>query len=380
MIYFDNGATTYPKPRCVVSGVTSTIRYKCGNPSRSSHRLSLLAGEEVYKTREAVAELLNAPFAENVVFTYNATYALNMAIKTLINEKCHVIISDIEHNSVRRPLKVLSDKIGIDISEYDSSLPLEEAIIPLIRPDTAAIVSTLASNVTGKEIDFSALSDIAKRYSLKLIVDASQAAGHRPIDLSKYECDALCAPAHKALFGIQGAGFVYFKDRCRRGDFIEGGSGTNSLEAEMPTLLPEGYEAGTLSVPAISALRYGIEFIRDIGIGNIEHHLNKLRALTAEGMRGTAGVTLYESYGGNVIFNLWDMTSHKLAGILDENDICTRGGLHCAPSAHIKLGTLDRGVVRVSFSILNTIDEVEYFVRTVRRISEKYSPYRENIK
>ena len=380
MIYFDNGATTYPKPRCVVSGVTSTIRYKCGNPSRSSHRLSLLAGEEVYKTREAVAELLNAPFAENVVFTYNATYALNMAIKTLINEKCHVIISDIEHNSVRRPLKALSDKIGIDISEYDSSLPLEEAIIPLIRTDTAAIVSTLASNVTGKEIDFSALSDIAKRYSLKLIVDASQAAGHRAIDLSKCECDALCAPAHKALFGIQGAGFVYFKDRCRRGDFIEGGSGTNSLEAEMPTLLPEGYEAGTLSVPAISALRYGIEFIRDIGIGNIEHHLNKLRALTAEGMRGTAGVTLYDSYGGNVIFNLWDITSHKLAGILDENDICTRGGLHCAPSAHIKLGTLDRGVVRVSFSILNTVDEVEYFVRTVRRISEKYSPYRENIK
>ena len=128
MIYFDNGATTYPKPRCVVNGVASTIRYKGGNPSRSSHRLSLLAGEEVYKTREAVAELLNASFAENVVFTYNATYALNMAIKTLINEKCHVIISDIEHNSVRRPLNVLKNKIEIDIDEYDSSLPLEEAV------------------------------------------------------------------------------------------------------------------------------------------------------------------------------------------------------------------------------------------------------------
>ncbi len=373
MIYFDNGATTYPKPRCVINGVSSTIRYKGGNPSRSSHRLSLLAGDEVYKTREAIIELLNAPFAENVVFTYNATYALNMAIKTLIYKKCHVITSDIEHNSVRRPLNVLKSKIGIDISEYNSDLPLEDAIIPLIRSDTAAIVSTLASNVTGKEIDFSALSDIAKRYSLKLIVDASQAAGHRPIDISECECDAICAPAHKALFGIQGAGFAYFKDRYRTDSFIEGGSGTNSLEIEMPSLLPEGYEAGTLGVPAIAALRYGISFIRDIGIENIEQHLNKLRALTMEGLRGTEGITLYESYGGNVIFNLWDMTSHRLAGILDENDICTRGGLHCAPSAHIKLGTLERGVVRVSFSILNTVDEVEHFLHTVRRISEKYA-------
>lgn len=374
MIYFDNGATTYPKPRCVLNGVNSCVRYRGGNPSRSSHKLSLLAGEEVYKTREAVVDLLNAPFAENVVFTYNATYALNMAIKTIISDKCHVITSDIEHNSVNRPLNVLKSKIGIDVSEYNSDLPLEDAITPLIRPDTGVIVSTLASNVTGKEIDFSALSAIAKRYSLKLIVDASQVAGHKPIDIAKCDCDAICAPAHKALFGIQGAGFAYFKDRYRRGDFIEGGSGTNSIEESMPTTLPEGYEAGTLGTPAIAALRYGIEFIKDIGIENIEHHLNKLRVLMMGDLRGMEGVTLYESYGGNVIFNLWDMPSHKLAGILDENDIYTRGGLHCAPSAHIKLGTLERGVVRVSFSILNTVDEVEHFLRTIRRISEKYSP------
>ena len=372
MIYFDNGATTYPKPKCVINGINSCIKHKGGNPSRSSHRLSLLAGEEVYRTREAVAKMINAPFAENVVFTYNATYALNMAIKTMITEKCHVITSDIEHNSVIRPLKILEKKIGIDISEYNSDLQIEDAIISLIRPDTKAIVSTLASNVTGKEIDFSVLSDIAKRYSLKLIIDASQVAGHKMIDVSDCDCDAICAPAHKALFGIQGAGFVYFKDRYRTGDFIEGGSGTNSIEKSMPSLLPEGYEAGTLGTPSIVALRCGIEFINDIGIENIEHHLNKLRMLVTEGLRGMAGVTLYKSYGGNVIFNLWDMPSHTLAGILDENDIYTRGGLHCAPSAHIKLGTLDRGAVRVSFSIMNTGDEAEYFLRVMRRISEKY--------
>ncbi len=372
MIYFDNGATTYPKPKCVINGVNSCIRHRGGNPSRSSHKLSLLAGEEVYKTREAVAKLINAPFAENVVFTYNATYALNMAIKTMITEKCHVITSDIEHNSVIRPLKILEKKVGIDISEYNSDLPLNEAIIPMIKPDTRVIVSTLASNVTGKEIDFFILSDIARKYSLKLIIDASQAAGHKMIDISKCDCDVICAPAHKALFGIQGAGFAYFKDRYRNGDFIEGGSGTNSLEPAMPMLLPEGYEAGTLGTPSIAALRYGIEFINDIGIENIEHHLNKLRMLTTEGLRGIEGVALYKSYGGNVIFNLWDMSSHTLAEILNENDIYTRGGLQCAPSAHIKLGTLNRGAVRVSFSIMNTGDEVEHFLKIIKRISEKY--------
>ena len=375
MIYFDNGATTYPKPKCVINGVNSCIRHRGGNPSRSSHKLSLLAGEEVYKTREAVANLINAPLAENVVFTYNATYALNMAMKTIITEKCHVITSDIEHNSVIRPLKVLEKKIGIDISEYNSDLPIEEAIVPLIKPDTRVIVSTLASNVTGKEIDFSILSDIARKYSLKLIIDASQAAGHKMIDISKCDCDAICAPAHKALFGIQGAGFAYFKDRYRNSDFIEGGSGTNSLEPAMPMLLPEGYEAGTLGTPSIAALRYGIEFINDIGIDNIEHHLNKLRMLTAEGLRGIEGVTLYKSYGGNVIFNIRDMPSHTLAAILNENDVYTRGGLHCAPTAHIKLGTLDRGTVRVSFSIMNTADEVEHFLKIMKRISEKYKAF-----
>lgn len=372
MIYFDNGATTYPKPRCVINGVNSCIRYKCGNPSRSSHKLSILAGEEVYKTREAVAKLINAPSPENVVFTYNATYALNMAIKTLISERCHVITSDIEHNSVIRPLKVLENKLGIDISEYNSDLPLDKAIIPLIRPDTKAIISTLASNVTGREISFLDLSNIAKKYSLKLITDASQVAGHKMIDISRCDCDAICAPGHKALFGIQGTGFVYFKERQRQGDFIEGGSGTNSIEPTMPELLPEGYEAGTLGVPGIVALRYGIEFINDIGVENIDHHLNKLRMLTINGLQRIDGVKVYESNGGNVIFNLWDMPSYELSGILDENDICTRGGLHCAPSAHIKLGTLDRGAVRVSFSIMNSSDEIEYFLKIMRGISEKY--------
>ena len=372
MIYFDNGATTYPKPRSVIHGVNECIKHIGGNPSRSSHRLSVLAGEEVYKTRECVANLMNAPSPENVVFTYNATYALNLAIKTLITEKCHVIISDIEHNSVIRPLRFLEEKLGIEISEYDSDIPIADAIVPLVRADTKFIVSTLASNVTGKEIDFSALSSVAKKYSLGLIVDASQVLGHKDINVSQCECDAICAPAHKALFGIQGTGFAYFKSNTRMGTFVEGGSGTNSIEAVMPVFLPEAYEAGTLSTPGIVALRHGIGFVNDIGIDNIDRHLNKLRQFACYGLNNIDGVILYESFGGNVIFNIGDISSNDLSGMLDKSGICTRGGLHCAPSAHIKLGTINQGAVRLTFSIMNKTDEVDRFLSIVKKIAKEY--------
>ena len=372
MIYFDNGATTYPKPRCVINSVYDTLSKIGGNPSRSSHKLSVMAGEEVYKTRECVANFICAPYPENVVFTYNATYALNMAIKTMIVEKCHVITSDIEHNSVVRPIQSLVDRLGVEISEYNSDLPAFESIASLIRPNTKFIVSTLSSNVTGKEIDFSFLSSIAKKYSLKLIVDASQALGHRMIDISACDCDAICAPAHKALFGIQGTGFVYFKNGMRNGEFIEGGSGTNSIEPYMPSQLPEAYEAGTLATPGIVALRRGIEFVNSIGIDNVEQHLNKLRMLTAEGLSCIEGVKLYKSYGGHIVFNIYDIPSSTISLALDKSGVCTRGGLHCAPSAHIKLGTIDQGAVRVTFSIMNTIDEVERFLMIVERIAKYY--------
>ena len=372
MIYFDNAATSFPKPQCVINGVNVCLKKIGGNPSRSSHRLSRMAGEEVYLAREGVAKLLNAPHPENAVFTYNATYALNLAIKTIITEKCHVIISDIEHNSVIRPINSLTRRLGIEVSEFDSDLSPEEAILPLIRNDTRVIISTLASNVTGKEIDFAALSQVAKKCSLKLIIDASQAIGHRKIDLSKCDCDAICAPAHKALFGIQGTGFVYFKEGRRIGEFIEGGSGTNSIEPTMPMILPEGYEAGTLATPGIVALRHGIEFVNLIGIENIEHHLNKLRNKALMELCEIKGIILYKTYGGNILLNLEGLPSSTLAELLDKQGVCTRAGLHCAPSAHRKLGTLTCGAVRLSFSIMNTSNEVERFTKILRAISSEY--------
>lgn len=371
MMYFDNAATTFPKPKSVILGVNTCLKKIGGNPSRSSHKLSILASEEIYKTREAIAGLLNISDPESIVFTYNATYALNMAIKTMIRERCHIIVSDVEHNSVIRPLEALKETLGVEYSVYNSDMLPEIAIPPLIKNDTKFIVSTLCSNVSGKNIDFYSLSNVAKSYSLRLIVDASQAIGHTAIDLSKTPCDALCAPAHKALFGIQGCGFTYFANKYREGSFIEGGSGSNSVDLKMPNLLPEGYEAGTLSTVGIMALRCGIDFVTEIGIENIEYHLNKLRGLAEAGLSEIPGIILYPSFGGNIIFNMNDLKSSASASLLDELNICTRGGLHCAPLAHKKLGTLENGSVRVSFSIMNTQGEVERFVDIVKKISHR---------
>lgn len=369
MIYFDNGATSYPKPKCVIASVNNCLRKIGGNPSRSSHKLSLLASEEVYKTRESVAKLLNVDTPENIVFTYNATYALNLAIKTLISEKCHVIISDVEHNSVLRPIEALKSQIGIEYDVYDSDRPLYEAISAVLRPDTRFIVSTLASNVSGKEIDLPSLSQIAAKFSLKLILDASQLIGHKNIDLSVNSCDALCAPGHKALFGIQGSGFVYFKNNLREGNFVEGGSGSDSFNPLMPLYLPEAYEAGTLGTVGIVALRSGIEFTSEIGYENIDHHLNKLRNLIEFELSKNSKIQLYPSYGGNCIFNITGMPSVDASAIFDRYDVCTRGGIHCAPLAHIKMGTVERGAVRLSFSIMNSVKEAEDFICIVNKIT-----------
>ncbi len=369
MIYFDNGATTYPKPKCVISSVNNCLKRIGGNPSRSSHKLSILASEEVYKTRECIARLLNVDTPENVVFTYNATYAINLAIKTLIKEKCHVILSDIEHNSVIRPIETLKRNLGIEYDKFDSDLPLDVSIPRLIKKDTKFIISTLASNLSGKEIDLASLSRIAKKYSLKLIVDASQMLGHKAINLSVNQCDALCAPGHKALFGIQGTGFVYLKNNMREGDFIEGGSGSDSFNTKMPIYLPEGYEAGTLGTVGIVALRSGIEFISEIGFDNIEHHLNKLRSILEYELKKNPAIVSYHSYGGNYIFNIKNFTSVEASVLLDKYNICTRGGYHCTPWAHEKNGTIDNGAVRVSFSIMNTVRETEEFVSVVNKIT-----------
>jgi cysteine desulfurase family protein len=368
MIYLDNAATSFPKPRAVVDALYECVTRYCGNPGRSSHTLSRLAAEAVFDAREKVCSLFNIDTPERIVFTYNATYALNLAIKILFDTPCHVITSDIEHNAVVRPLEKLTRAVGIEISEFNSDLDVKEEIESLIRSDTRGIVCTLCSNVTGKTIAIKDLSDVAKKYGLILIIDASQAAGHIDIDLSKVYFDAFCAPGHKGLFGIQGSGFVIFGNEKKYDSFIEGGSGSDSESRNMPLYLPERYEAGTLSTPAIVTLSSGVDFLLSEGLAVLDKRVEILSQKLAERLTDLKQVTLYSSNNGIVTFNVDDLNSEKIASALDEYGICTRAGLHCAPSVHKKLGTLRRGAVRASLSPFTTECEIDAMYIALREI------------
>lgn len=372
MVYFDNAATSFPKPVAVLSELGRCVTEYCGNPGRSSHAMSLLAAEHIYRAREAIAGHFHAQAPEGVVFTYNATYALNLAIKSFVTEKCHLLVSDLEHNAVMRPIYRLCREIGVEYGVFSTEGDLKENIEREIRPDTRGIISTLASNVIGRSVSLPVLSEVARRHGLFLIVDASQAAGHRAIDISAAPCDALCAPGHKALFGIQGSGFVIFRDLKRRGGLVEGGSGSDSTNPDMPELLPEGYEAGTLATPAIATLARGVELIDEIGIEVIGARLDRLTLALAEAVSAVKGAGLLAASEGIVTFNYREVPSWVIASELDRRGICTRAGLHCAPSAHRIIGTADVGAVRASPSYLNRDGEIDKFYRALSEIATIY--------
>ena len=354
MIYLDNAATSFPKPRCVIRALNECVKKYCGNPGRSSHSFSLKSSEKIFDTRAKISELLNYKSPENVVFTLNASYALNLAIKTTVKENSHVLISDIEHNSVIRPLKALSSR-GVEYSVFTDEKELES----LVKPNTSAIVSSIASNVTGETISLKTLYKLKQKYNLKLIVDASQAIGHKKIDLSITPVDVLCAPSHKALFGIQGAGFAVFLDEMERESFIEGGSGSESKSPVMPRALPEHFEAGTLPTPAIASLFAGVSFINEVGIEEIEKRLNFLSKEALIRLEALKNLKIFGGECGIISFTHPKLPPSHIADILNKQGIAVRSGLHCAPLIHKRLGTLDSGTVRVSLSYLNKKCELD---------------------
>ena len=370
-LYFDNAATSFPKPPCVMQELMNCVSSYLGNPGRSSHKLSLRAAEEIYSVREEIASLIGVTTPESIVFTYNATHALNLAIKSFATDNCHVLTSDFEHNSVIRPLERVKETHGVYYSIFNTTGNILSNIEEQRKHNTKGIICSIASNVTGDNIPLKFLSKYAKDNGLFLIIDASQAIGHVEINLNETPCDALCAPGHKSLFGIQGCGFAYFKDNVRKNGLIEGGSGSDSASPIMPLLLPEGYEAGTPGTPAIVTLGAGVRYIRDVGINEIGKKLSLLTNRSIEILSSIPNVKLYKSGNGIVSFNIGNISSSYITSELDKYGICARGGLHCAPSIHRKLGTLSQGAVRLSFSCLNDISELELLYKAVKEISKQ---------
>lgn len=364
MTYLDNAATSFPKPKSVLREINRCVKNYCGNPGRGSHRLSIKAAEEIYRARETVAYHFGIDQIEKIVFTPNATYALNLAIKTIVEPNCHVLCSDFEHNAVVRPLNKIVREKGISYSVCNGLADFEAKI----QNNTKAIVCSIVSNVTGEELALDALSKIAEKNNLRLIIDASQAVGHKKMELTKTYCDAFCAPGHKALFGIQGSGFVYLNQLQRKESFIEGGSGFDSRSPDMPRNLPEAYEAGTLSTPAIVSLGKGIEYIESVGIDLIETHLSNLTDSLVDMLSCNKKIALYGHGNGIVSFNVGELSSTRVSTYLNSKGICVRGGLHCAPSVHKKLGTLSQGAVRVSFSYFNSKRDIDKLYRAIKEI------------
>ena len=374
MIYFDNAATSYKKPPSVIRELLEAVKKYGGNPGRSSHRLSLAAAERIYEARVAIAELLGFPLPENLVFTLNATHALNLAIKSFAKEGMHILIGSREHNAVLRPVHALHAKGVAGYSVFPSFLPPEKSLLPLLTEKTGLVVLNHTSNVDGETSDIATYGAFCKQHGLRLIIDASQSIGHRKFNYSDCEADAVCAPLHKGLFGIQGGGFAYFasEEDCR--PLIEGGSGSSSFLPEMPLVLPDRLEAGTLPTPAILTAGEGARFIKKIGVDEIEAKEKSLFLFASEVLGSFSGTTLYlpkDKRGGVLSFSHKDYRSEDLARRFSEKNVCVRGGFHCAPLAHKALGTEEDGTIRLSFNYFNEKHEIERFYKICKTLFNK---------
>lgn len=366
MIYLDNGATSFPKPDSVIKRSARFI--SAANPGRSSHALARDASEEVYSVRKSAAELFGCE-TEEVAFTSGATAALNMAIKGLIPDGCHIITTDMEHNSVRRPLCSLARDKGCRISRISTVHPerAAEEIRGLIRADTRAVVVNHASNIVNRVLPLWEIGEVCREYGLIFIVDASQSAGKYEIDVRRANIKALCAAGHKGLLGPMGVGLLIIDKDLRPKTILEGGSGTQSREAEMPSELPDRLEAGTLPLPAIAGLGEGIRWVMNTGVNNIRRWEEMLFDIAVKHIKYA---TVYERHlsGANLLFNVDGLSAAETAARLDALGFAVRSGLHCAPDAHESVGTPEYGAVRASLGPFTTERDVLLFARALNSL------------
>ena len=377
MIYFDNAATTLHKPQAVVDAVVHAMT-TAGNAVRGTHAASLAASRTVYDARVKIAQFFHCSRADHVVFTANSTEALNIAISGTLGKGDHIVSTDLEHNSVLRPLYYLekqgaalsfvrADKKGnIDYADFET----------LIRSDTKAIVCTHVSNLTGNALDLERIGAIAKAHQLLFIVDASQSAGCLDIDMERMQIDILCFTGHKGLMGPQGTGGLCIREGVEIRPFKRGGSGIHSYDREQPKSYPTRLEAGTLNSHGIAGLSAAVDYIRKIGIHMIQEKEQELMWRFYDGIHNIPGITIYGDFSTKnraaiLSLNIKGYDSGTVSDILSEEyDIATRSGAHCAPRMHQALGTVETGAVRFSFSWFNTREEVDTAIEAIREIAE----------
>lgn len=382
MIYFDNAATSWPKPPGVAEAMVHFLNDVGANPGRSGHRLSVEAGRIVYNAREAVAKLFNAPDPLRVVFGHNATEALNLALRGLLRPGDHVITSSMEHNSVMRPLRALEQQ-GVEVTVVRCSPEgfLDPADVEAaVRPDTAMITLNHASNVVGTILPIAETGEIARRHGLLLLVDAAQTAGAYPIDVETDKIDLLAFTGHKSLCGPMGTGGLVIGERVdeKRMELPKrGGTGSRSEHEEQPDFLPDMCESGTPNAVGLAGLEAGLRWVLERGVETIRAHEVELPQRLIDGLGDIPGVTVYGGLDATrqtatVSFNITGMEPSEVGLRLDEEyGIMCRVGLHCAPVAHKTIGTFPTGTVRFGLGAFNTPEEVDIAVAAVDELARE---------
>ena len=377
LIYLDNAATTLRKPPQVAEAVAQAIQ-TAGNAARGAHGASMQASRTVYETRQKLARLLGCPRPDHVVFTSNSTMALNIAIQGLLSPSDHAITTDLEHNSVLRPLYALQAQgMELDFVRADRQGHIRfEDLAPLFRPNTRAVVCTHASNLTGDMPDVARIAEIAHAHGALLVLDASQTAGTMPVDMTALGVDVLCFTGHKGLMGPQGTGGLCIRPGVDIRPLLRGGSGVHSFDREQPCDYPTRLEAGTLNSHGIAGLDAAADYLLEVGVETICQKEQALMRRFYESVRHIDGVTVYGDFTAKhraaiVSLNIRDWDSAEVSDVLyADYGIATRPGAHCAPRLHEALGTVRQGAVRFSFSVFNSEDEVDMAIQAVKELAQ----------
>lgn len=377
-VYFDNAATTWPKPYLVREAVNRALTEYGANPGRSGYPMALAASRQVYRCRELAAEFFNLNNPSNVVFVQSCTMALNIVIKGLLKNGGRAVVSDMEHNAVMRPLHAISP--GYPVYDVTRVFPGDtertlESFSRCIRPSTRAIVCLHASNVFGVRLPVREIGMLARRHGLAMVVDAAQSAGVVPIDMQADCIDYLCVPGHKGLYGPMGIGMLLCGSDRFIPPLLEGGTGSFSASLRQPQDLPDRFESGTVNTPGILGLAAGIEFVKKQGIDEIAEREMRLISYIYSRLERMKNIRLYTpkpdfSWSAPVLsFNIEGRHSEEVADALSKKGIAVRAGLHCAPNAHRKFGTLDTGTVRVAPSAHTTMAEAGYLCGVIERMA-----------
>ena len=375
MIYFDNAATTIQKPKQVVEAVTQAL-CSMGNAGRGAHNASMGASRMLFDTRKKLAELFGGNNPAQVVFTSNSTESLNMALKGLLNPWDHVITTQLEHNSVLRPLYELEDK-GVELTILNSDAKgriCYEDFEKEIKKNTKMIVCTHGSNLTGNLTDIRRVGEIARSHGLLFVVDASQTAGVFPIRVEEMKIDVLCFTGHKGLLGPQGTGGMYVREGVIIRPLKTGGSGVQTYSRTHPSQMPTALEAGTLNAHGLAGLDAALDYLKDTGINVIRKKEQELVWYFYQKVLEIPGITVYGDFDSQercpiVSLNVKDYDSSEVSDFLfTEYGISTRPGAHCAPLLHQAMGTEKQGAVRFSFSHYNTIEEINIAVQALKEL------------